>query len=77
MTAKTFGIIDSKQISPDVRIRTKIVKSEREKSKPVFDKKEKMERKIFIVKPECESQGRGIYLTDTWEDVDGADHVVA
>ena len=33
--------------------------------------------KIFIVKPECESQGKGIYLTSTWEDVNAHDHVVA
>jgi len=27
----------------------------KEKSKPNIEKKEKMERKIFIIKPECES----------------------
>lgn len=37
----------------------------------------KMERRIFIIKPECESQGKGIYLTKTWEDINPHDHVVA
>ena len=49
----------------------------KEKSKPNFEKKEKVEHKIFIIKPECESQGKGIYLTRTWEDIDPHDHVVA
>ena len=49
----------------------------KEKSKPNFEKKEKVEPRIFIVKPECESQGKGIFLTRTWEDIDPHDHVVA
>ena len=55
----------------------KTYKTGREKSKPIFEKKEKMERKFFIIKPECESQGNGIYLTDTWEDVEQTERVVA
>lgn len=34
-------------------------------------------KKIFIIKPECESQGKGIFLTRTWEDIDPHDHLVA
>jgi tubulin polyglutamylase TTLL6/13 len=29
------------------------------------------------VKPDCESQGKGIFLTRTWEDIDPHEHVVA
>jgi tubulin polyglutamylase TTLL6/13 len=49
----------------------------KEKSKPNFEKKEKMVSKIFIVKPECDSQGKGIFLTKTWENVDPRDHCIA
>ena len=42
-----------------------------------MQKKDKLERKIFIVKPECESQGKGIFLTRTWEDIDTHEHLVA
>ena len=42
-------------------------RQKREKSKPNIEKKEEFEYKIFIVKPECESQGKGIFLTRTWE----------
>ena len=33
----------------------KVYRTEREKSKPIFEKKEKIERKFFIIKPDCES----------------------
>ena len=36
-----------------------------------------MINKIFIIKPECESQGKGIFLTKTWEDIDTKEHLVA
>ena len=36
-----------------------------------------MVNKIFIIKPECESQGKGIFLTKTWEDIDTKEHLVA
>ena len=36
-----------------------------------------MEKKIFILKPESESQGKGIFLTKTWEDIDPGHHLVA
>ena len=35
------------------------------------------EKPLFIVKPECQSQGKGIFLTRTWEDINPHDHVVA
>lgn len=54
-----------------------INQKKKEKSKPNFEKKDKIEPKTFIVKPECESQGKGIFLTRTWEDIDPHDHVVA
>ena len=44
---------------------------------PHIEKKEKMLKKIFIIKPECESQGKGIFLTKTWEDIDPREHLVA
>ena len=49
----------------------------KERSRPNIEKKEKLEKKIFIVKPECESQGKGIFLTKTWEDIDPREHLVA
>ena len=48
-----------------------------EKSKPNFEKKERIVPKLFIIKPECESQGKGIFLTKTFEDVDLTTHCVA
>ena len=48
-----------------------------EKSKPYIEKKEKIVPKLFIIKPECESQGKGIYLTKTYEMVNPSDHCVA
>ena len=36
-----------------------------------------MEKKIFIIKPECESQGKGIFLTRTWQEIDPKEHLVA
>lgn len=47
------------------------------RSKPNIEKVEKMERKIFIIKPECESQGKGIFLTRTWQEIDPKEHLVA
>ena len=35
------------------------------------------EKPLFIVKPECMSQGKGIFLTRNWEDINPHDHVVA
>ena len=32
---------------------------------------------MFIIKPECQSQGRGIYLTRSAENLDPLEHVVA
>jgi hypothetical protein len=64
-------------VKPETTKAKKTFKTEREKSKPIFEKKEKVERKFFIIKPDCESQGNGIYLTDTWEDVEQTERVVA
>ena len=52
-------------------------KKKEAKRKPYFEKKEKLLKKIFIIKPESESQGKGIFLTKTWEDIDPHDHLVA
>ena len=40
-------------------------------------KKEKLARKVFIIKPECESQGKGIYLIKNFDDVNVQEHCVA
>ena len=32
---------------------------------------------VFIIKPECMSQGKGIFLTQCWEHINPHDHVVA
>ena len=32
---------------------------------------------VFILKPECQSQGRGIFLTRTAENLDPLEHLVA
>ena len=57
----------------------KIIEERRkkERSKPIIEKKEKMAKKVFIIKPECESQGKGIFLCRTWEDIDPREHLVA
>ena len=43
----------------------------------VIEKPPPPEKPLFIVKPECMSQGKGIFLTRTWEDINPHDHVVA
>ena len=55
----------------------KIIVKKVMKSKPIIEKKEKLAKKVFIIKPECESQGKGIYLCRTWEDIDPREHLVA
>lgn len=47
------------------------------KRKPIIEKKVQLDHKIFIIKPENESQGKGIFLTNTWEDVPYGDRLVA
>jgi tubulin polyglutamylase TTLL6/13 len=47
------------------------------KRKPIIEKKVLLENKIFIVKPEADSQGKGIFLTNTWEDINYGDRLVA
>ena len=47
------------------------------KRKPIIEKKIQLDHKIFIVKPESESQGKGIFLTNTWEDVNYGERLVA
>ena len=37
----------------------------------------KKELPVFIIKPECQSQGRGIYLTSTVDNVPAHEHIVA
>lgn len=48
-------------------------------SQPEIEGTPKLEKEppIFIIKPECQSQGKGIWLTRRWEDVPAHDHVVA
>ena len=48
---------------------------EKKKEEVVIEKP--AEKPLFIVKPECMSQGKGIFLTRTWEDINPHDHVVA
>ena len=38
---------------------------------------EKWETPVYIIKPECQSQGRGIYLTMNSDNINPHDHVVA
>ena len=52
-------------------------KKKKVKSKPNFERKERYERKIFIVKPENESQGKGIYLCRFWDEIDASEKCVA
>jgi len=49
------------------------------KRKPNIEKVVKYEstNKIFIIKPECESQGKGIYLTKLFQEIDPNQHLVA
>ena len=47
------------------------------KRKPIVEKQILVEDKIFIVKPDNESQGKGIFLTNSWEDIANKDRVVA
>ena len=47
------------------------------KRKPIIEKKQILDNKIFIVKPDNESQGKGIFLTNTWEEVPYGDLLVA
>ena len=44
------------------------------KSKPNFETVPKLTNKTFIIKPECESQGKGIYLSKHFEEVNIQDH---
>lgn len=47
------------------------------KRKPIIEKKILLEHKIFIIKPESESQGKGIFLTNKWEDVPYGERLIA
>ena len=47
------------------------------KRKPIIEKKVQLEHKMFIVKPESESQGKGIFLTNTWEDIPYGERLIA
>jgi hypothetical protein len=47
------------------------------KRKPIIEKKKLIDHKMFIVKPENESQGKGIFLTNTWEDVNYGERLIA
>jgi len=37
----------------------------------------KNKNRVYIIKPEASSQGRGIFLTKTWEDIQPGEHYVA
>lgn len=47
------------------------------KRKPIIEKKKQIDHKMFIIKPENESQGKGIFLTNTWEDVNYGERLIA
>ena len=51
--------------------------NKKQSAMPIVEEAPKVEPPIFIIKPECQSQGKGIWLTRRWEDVPAHDHVVA
>lgn len=57
--------------------RTYLLPSEYGEFKNTFANKTAANRPVYIVKPEAGCQGRGIFLTNTHEDLNPDDHYVA
>jgi tubulin polyglutamylase TTLL6/13 len=56
--------------------RTFILPSEFGEFKQTFTNKAPANRPVFIVKPEAGCQGKGIFLTNNYEDLNPDDHYV-
>ena len=68
---------DKKKEPPKNAKQTSFKEPKKPKTETIYKPLEGWEPPIFIIKPECQSQGRGIYLTKTGENIDHMEHVVA